>query len=352
MAGQMLWADRGQLLQHPTGEVASRSACIGVSRFGSVQLAGARLSDGELAGGGLANHGLPTGGLQNNGLQNNVLQNNRLQNNEFSIWLQVRGSSWVDAREGRFHLRAGDWIALEKDSAPVVQAGRDGLCIGLSLGAEALQAITRFTDTGYTDTGLYAGRGWCRPRDLRIVLRLWRQAAERLADGDQDAAALRPVLLQLVAIQHELASRIGRCPGRSRSRKRQVFGRLQRAHLYLQGNCDRVVRIGELAELTSFSSWYFSKTFHSLYGESPQAAAARMRLERAADLLRSSSMMIGEVAAACGFDNCCSFARAFRARFGVSASRYRSASVMRADVLPLPLRTDSANPTGPTRKAA
>jgi AraC family transcriptional regulator len=34
-------------------------------------------------------------------------------------------------------------------------------------------------------------------------------------------------------------------------------------------------------------------------------------------------MMIGEVAAACGFDNCCSFARAFRARFAVSASSYR-----------------------------
>lgn len=332
MAGQMLWADRGQLLQHPTGEGASRSACIGISRLGSVQLAGVRLSGGELPGSGLPGGALP--------------------GNEFSIWLQVRGSSWVDAREGRFHLRRGDWIALERDSAPAVQAGRDGLCIGLSLGAEALQAITCFIDTGFTDTGLYAGRGRTGARDLRTVLRLWRQAAERLADGDEDTAALRPLLLQLVAIQHELASRIGRCPGRSRSRKRQVFSRLQRAHLYLQGNCDRVVRIGELAELTSFSSWYFSKTFHSLYDESPQAAAARMRLERAADLLRSSSMMIGEVAAACGFDNCCSFARAFRARFGVSASRYRSAPAVRADVLSLPLRTDSANPTGPTRKAA
>ena len=72
---------------------------------------------------------------------------------------------------------------------------------------------------------------------------------------------------------------IPRCPGRSRSRKRQVFGRLQRARLYLEGNCDRVVRISELAELTSFSSWYFSKTFHSLYEESPQAASARMRLD-------------------------------------------------------------------------
>jgi len=95
------------------------------------------------------------------------------------------------------------------------------------------------------------------------------------------------------------------------------------ARLYLEGNSHRVVRIGELAELTNFSSWYLSKTFQSLYEESPQSLSARLRLERAADLLRDTDMMVGEVAAASGFDNCCSFARAFRARYGQSASRFR-----------------------------
>ena len=56
-------------------------------------------------------------------------------------------------------------------------------------------------------------------------------------------------------------------------------------------------------------------------------------------------MMIGEVAAASGFDNCCSFARAFRARFGQSATRYRSAARVAAS------RTDSAKPAGAPRKA-
>jgi AraC family transcriptional regulator len=110
-----------------------------------------------------------------------------------------------------------------------------------------------------------------------------------------------------------------------------VFGRMQRAHLYLEGHRDRVVRISELAELTNFSCWYLSKTFQCLYDESPQALSARLRLERAADLLRDTAMMIGEVAAASGFDNCCSFARAFRARFGVSASQYRQAAAVPPD---------------------
>src|SRR5690606_30760347 len=107
-------------------------------------------------------------------------------------------------------------------------------------------------------------------------------------------------------------------------------------------NSDRVVRVAELAQLTNFSSWYVSKTFQSLYEESPQALSARLRLERAADLLRDTSMMIGEVAAASGFDNCCSFARAFRARFGMSASHYREADA---------LSPDSAKSRGTPRKA-
>ncbi|HEY0505857.1 MAG TPA: helix-turn-helix domain-containing protein [Lysobacter sp.] len=290
---QVQWADRGQLLQLDTPDGAVQGGCIGVSRLGSVQVAGG-----------------------------------------FSIWVQLHGSSWVEAKEGKFRLRSGDWIAFEKDSKPSVQADRFGICVGLTLSGDALREMTRFADRG-----LYAGRGHTSRHDARIALRLWREAAARMAETPSagfDTAALRPILLHLAGIQRELAARIPRCPGRSRSRKRQVFGRLQRARLYLEGNCDRVVRISELAELTSFSSWYFSKTFHSLYEESPQAASARMRLERAADLLTSTSMMIGEVAAASGFDNCCSFARAFRARFGVSATRYRSAAGARAESVRVP----------------
>lgn len=274
------WADRGQLLQiEPVASLPLR--CVGLSRLGTVQ----------------------TGAV-------------------FTLWLQLRGSSWIEAKEGRFRLRRGDWIAFERDSRPALQADRHGVCIGVSLSAEALRGLTRLADCTF-----FAGRGHARLAEARIALRLWRDAARRLqtqGTGVLDSAALRPLLLQLAGLQQDLAGRVDRCPGRSRNRKRQVFARLQRALMYLEGNCDRMVRITELAELTSFSSWYFSKTFHALYEESPQAAAARLRLEHAAELLRTTTMMIGEVASASGFDNPCSFSRAFRARFGTSASRYRS----------------------------
>lgn len=291
----LVWADRGQQLQVEPSDDEAQANCMGVSRLGSVQLP-------------------PT---------------------VFSIWVQLRGTSWVEAREGKFRLRRGDWIAFERDSRPSIQADRHGLCIGLGLGAEMLNAASELAEPG-----LYPGRGQLLTSEARMFFNLWRAAASRLEGGTGvDAAVgigiLRPLLLKIASMQSEMSANIPLCPGRSRRRKRQVFGRMQRAHMYLYGNRDRVVRIAELAELTSFSSWYFSKTFHGVYGESPQTASARMRLERAAELLRNSQMMVGEVAAASGFDNCCSFARAFRARFQTSATSYRKAAA-------LAVTTDSA----------
>ncbi|WP_435594110.1 helix-turn-helix transcriptional regulator [Proluteimonas luteida] len=241
----------------------------------------------------------------------------------FSIWMQVQGDGWIESREGRFRMRRGDWMAFERESVPVVQSGARGLCIGLLIEADTLQALEALDGSA-----LYAGRGRMALRELRPLLRVWREAATPDAGDD---LAVRPLLLRLAAMQRELAARVRRCPGRSRSRRRQVFGRMQRAHLYLEGHSDRVVRISELADLTSFSSWYFSKAFHTLYDESPQALSVRLRLERAADLLRDTSMTVGEVAAASGFDNCCSFARAFKSRFGVPATRYRSIALRAAN---------------------
>ncbi|WP_022972132.1 hypothetical protein, partial [Xanthomonas maliensis] len=158
----------------------------------------------------------------------------------FTVWIQLRGRAWVESKEGRFRLRAGDWIAFDKDSHPHVQADRGGLCVGVSLDSSSMHSLAELTDAT-----LYPGRSQLSRGDLRIALRLWRNAAQR-----REHAEVRPLLLHLAAMQREFIEQEQRCPGRSRSRRRQVFGRMQRARLYLEGNSDRVVRISELAQLT------------------------------------------------------------------------------------------------------
>jgi AraC family transcriptional regulator len=246
-----------------------------------------------------------------------------LSSGELSIWIQVRAGSWVESKEGRFYLREGDWIAFAKDSAPTIQADQNGICIGLTVAEEALRIMSRFSDFG-----LYVGRGRLAPPDLRATARLWYRVGQGIGAGagatGRIQAPLRSLLLHLQDIQGELRSTLMACPGSSLARKRQVFERLQRARLYLEGHCHRIVSIAELAKRTQFSTWYFSKIFLRLYGETPQLACSRMRLGHAANLLASTAMTIGEVGNAAGFDNSCSFARSFRARFGMTASEFRN----------------------------
>ncbi len=250
----------------------------------------------------------------------------RMAGGGFSIWIQLRGRTRVVAREGSFHLRPGEWLALDRDSAPDLQAGRHSATLGVLFSA----------DTGGRGRGeLLPGYGRMRARDLRIAMRLWRNGADapRACSGEEfTGRALQPMLLHLLALQRELDGGISRSPGRSVRRKRQVFGRLQRARLFIEGHRHRVVRLTELAELTSFSSWYLSKTFHDIYEESPQAASVRVRLELACELLTGTDCSIGEVGAACGFENSCSFARAFRMRFRTTASAYRESARQGANV--------------------
>jgi AraC-like DNA-binding protein len=108
--------------------------------------------------------------------------------------------------------------------------------------------------------------------------------------------------------------------------ERQFWQLARCMRLYLEGNLGRVVRISELAELNNVSIWHFTKSFQAIYGESPHVAATRIRMDHAARLLLETELAVSEVGMACGFENNCSFSRAFRASYGEPPSRFRLSS--------------------------
>ncbi|MFT3754717.1 MAG: helix-turn-helix transcriptional regulator [Pseudoxanthomonas sp.] len=236
-----------------------------------------------------------------------------------TFWMTLRGQAVVDSIEGQFHLKPGDWIALEPESQPVLHADDGALVLGIAIAPGArLQAHYRL------GLDMQTGRGHMSRRDARLCLYLWRRVGVFKPVWGAEAKTFLPLLLRRVAgVQQEMQALADRCPGRSQRRRRYLFGRLQRARLYLEGNVDRNVRLAELAEKSNVSPWYFTKLFHALYGESPQTMAARLRLERAAELLADSTLSIGEVGMACGFENNCSFSRAFREHYGRPPSMFR-----------------------------
>ena len=258
-----------------------------------------------------------------------------------TFWVVVRGSADLDAREGRFHLRAGEWVVLEPDSRPSVYASRASLVLGVAMPAPMRTRIRQFTHMD-----LHTGRGRLSRGEMRQCVHLWRQtglfAKSGHAIASDEVNPLVPVLRQICNVQYDFRRLIDHCPGRSLRRKSQVFDRMQRARLFLEGNVDRSVRLAELAELSNVSTWYFTKIFHALYGEGPQAMAARLRLNHAAHLLQGTSLSVGEVGAVCGFENNCSFSRAFRERYGLPPSTYRQNAKA--------FTTNHANPRGSESK--
>src|SRR5262245_31893321 len=81
----------------------------------------------------------------------------------------------------------------------------------------------------------------------------------------------------------------------------------------------------DLARVAAFSPFHFDRVFKAVTGETLFGFIQRVRLERAAAaLLSRHDASVLEVALDHGFASAATFARAFRARFGMSASAWRS----------------------------
>jgi AraC family transcriptional regulator len=98
---------------------------------------------------------------------------------------------------------------------------------------------------------------------------------------------------------------------------------LQRVFDYMSERMSEEVRLEELAGLVNISKFHFLRTFKEATGLTPHRYLTRLRLHRAAGLLRNSRLSVQQVAAACGYTSPSRFAAAFRQAYGVTPAGYR-----------------------------
>jgi len=107
--------------------------------------------------------------------------------------------------------------------------------------------------------------------------------------------------------------------------------RINRVIDYLRGNLDRQVKLEELANVACFSEFHFHRIFRAVSGETLNNFTNRLRLEKAARLLRYSEQSLTDIALDCGFSSSATFSRAFRAGYDTSPSQFRkSGEIKRA----------------------
>jgi AraC family transcriptional regulator len=88
--------------------------------------------------------------------------------------------------------------------------------------------------------------------------------------------------------------------------------------------------LAALARLAAFSPFHFHRVFRAVTGETVAGFVQRLRIEKAAAALRDHpDRAVLEVALDHGFGSPAAFARAFRARFGTSATAWRAGGAER-----------------------
>jgi AraC family transcriptional regulator len=112
-----------------------------------------------------------------------------------------------------------------------------------------------------------------------------------------------------------------------RSQKPQINSeytrRIDRVIDHLRANLDRPVKLKELAGVACFSEFHFHRVFGAVAGETLNNFAIRLRLEKAARLLRFSKRRLTDIALDCGFSSSATFSRAFRFGYDTSPTQFR-----------------------------
>ena len=99
---------------------------------------------------------------------------------------------------------------------------------------------------------------------------------------------------------------------------------INRASHYIATHLDETIDVKTLAGVANLSDFHFCRIFKAIKGEPPIAFIARIRIETAAQLLRYSSLTVEEIAYNIGYESPASLSKAFKNRYGISPTQYRT----------------------------
>jgi AraC family transcriptional regulator len=106
-------------------------------------------------------------------------------------------------------------------------------------------------------------------------------------------------------------------------RNQHYQDRVNRVLDYIAGHLDGELSLARLARIGCFSKFHFHRIFQGITGETLNTHVRRVRLERAALLLRTSPQKrITDVALETGFGGTAEFSRSFKNHFGRTASSW------------------------------
>jgi AraC-like DNA-binding protein len=229
-----------------------------------------------------------------------------------SLEFVAKGELLIRSGEAAYVAEPGDICLLRMDVDHELFHRDEGECVvyGFILEGAALPEILKLLRL---DGVLAASL-----KDSRELLKLWRRLKEAMKrlksapDASRRNAGTSFELLQLVS---ESVPR--------NARSNEVAAMLLRLEEGLAGG----VSLDALAASFNCSKPTLTKRFAAELGETPYRHLIRMRLEKAAALLRSGRKPVKEIALDCGYANPLYFSGEFKRRYGLSPRAYRERSL-------------------------
>jgi AraC family transcriptional regulator len=125
----------------------------------------------------------------------------------------------------------------------------------------------------------------------------------------------------------------------------EYVARMHRVLEYIDRRLDQQLELDALAKVANFSSFHFHRLFTAWMGERLGDYVRRRRLETAAlRLVAQPRLPVTQVALSVGFGSTEAFARAFRSRFGLTATAWRETQLSNRDQLKSRLDQAPASP--------
>ncbi len=101
------------------------------------------------------------------------------------------------------------------------------------------------------------------------------------------------------------------------------INRINKVIDFIEANLSEDIKLQDLADVACFSQFHFHRIFAMLMGETPKDFLRRIRIERAALMLKATNYNMADIAFKCGFSSQATFSRAFKEYFDVSPSAWK-----------------------------
>jgi len=232
---------------------------------------------------------------------------------EYVFILCLTGEGRVHVNRSTYHLHCGSGIVLPPNVAHRYEADVD-----------APWTVFWFHFVGKRAADYVAALGL--PASGRVF---WVQEVDAIAEAFEDC--YRHVLGgysdgELVALSTSFARLLGMCRSLQRSkneRRRLTEERITATLRFMRANIGNLLTLESLAHASSLSVPHFSAVFREQMKCSPIEFHIRLRMQRACELLLTTSLDVGEIARKVGYDDPLYFSRIFSRKVGISPRSYR-----------------------------